>query len=61
MPWMAESILNGKKKMPMCRKHDSSTRVALRLRELGETDYANTLDDAVGIDTRPQFVVWIAP
>jgi len=47
--------------MPMCDKHDKTTRVAMRLRALGETETADMLDSAIGIDTRPEFVTWIPP
>lgn len=54
-------VLGETRDCPMCPKHDATTRVSLRLREIGETATADMLDDAIGIDTRPEFVRWVRP
>lgn len=47
--------------MPMCCNHSCVVRAALRFRELGEEWYADMLDCAVGIETRPKFCKWSPP
>ena len=51
----------GGRSMPMCCNHSCVVRVALRLRELGEEQYADALDCAIGIETRPMFCKWSPP
>lgn len=54
VPWLTEEHV-----LPMCQKHSATTTVALHLRATGEIKMADMLDDAIGIDTRPEFAKWI--
>jgi hypothetical protein len=60
-PWKVQEPGEQAKDAPMCDKHGATTRAALRLRELGDSETANLLDQGIGIDTRPEFNKWIPP
>ena len=48
-------------KMSMCDAHSASTRASLKLRDLAQGKFADDLDNAIGIETRPEYCKWIDP